>query len=90
MVDLDSSTRGAPADGAGGSGARLGAPQSALSLLADAEDILITSWRAFGAANPAVLELVEFQNPDKAGGLGGAGAAAGGGGVGGSGNILRR
>ncbi|CAN0320396.1 unnamed protein product [Ectocarpus sp. 12 AP-2014] len=61
VVDLETTTRSG-----GGSSGSLRAGQSSpsgLTLLGDAEEVLVKSWQAFGAANAAVLELVELQNP---------------------------
>lgn len=81
MVDLESSARSGSLVGGGGS----------LTLLEDAEEVLVKSWQAFGVANPAVLELVELQNPLPAPGSGaGSGAATAGGEGGGGGMLLRR
>lgn len=48
------------------------------TLLGEAQEILVKSWQAFGSANPAVLELVELQNPLPSPGRGSGTAAAGG------------
>ncbi|CAB1111580.1 unnamed protein product [Ectocarpus sp. CCAP 1310/34] len=61
VVDLEPTTRSG-----GGISSSLRAGQSSSSgvtLLGDAEEVLVKSWQAFGAANAAVLELVELQNP---------------------------
>ncbi|CAN0087603.1 unnamed protein product [Ectocarpus sp. 12 AP-2014] len=61
VVDLESITR---SGGGISSSLRAGqASSSGLTLLGDAEEVLVKSWQAFGAANAAVLELVELQNP---------------------------
>lgn len=54
------------------------------SLLGDAEGMLIQAWEAFGAANPAMLDMVEMQSPPRllesmqAGRSGGGGGGGGG------------
>lgn len=84
MVDLESAGRGGNG-GNSGSGVRSRHAPTAVSLLSDAEDVIVKSWQAFGAANAAVLELVELQNPPSS--LGGGSAVAGGEG---DGMLLRR
>lgn len=91
VVDLEPSARSgssAAAGGSGGGGGRSGSasggltpgasPPSKLTLLGEAEEVLVKSWQAFGSANAAVLELVELQNPLPSPGRGGGAAAAGG------------
>lgn len=83
MVDLESAARGG--NGGSGGGVRSHRPPSVVALLSDAEDVLVKSWQAFGAANAAMLELVELQLPPSSVGGGSAGARAEGGGA-----LLRR
>lgn len=45
------------------SGQRVQATTS--TLLGNAEEVLVSAWQAFGAANPALLDLVEMQNPPR-------------------------
>lgn len=78
MVDLESAARGGNGSSSGGGGVRSRRAPSVITLLNDAEDVLVKSWRAFGAANAAVLELVELQNPSSSLGGGSAGSAGGG------------
>lgn len=84
MVDLESAARGGNG-GNGGGGVKSRRAPSAVTLLSDAEDVLVKSWQAFGAVNAAVLELVELQNPSSS--LAGGSAVAGGEG---GGVLLRR
>lgn len=82
VFDLESSARSGPLTGGGGGGS--------LTLLGDAEEVLVKSWQAFGAANTAVLELVELQNPLPAPGSGGGSGTVTAGGDDGGGMLLRR
>lgn len=86
VVDLESSSRsGSSAGGGGGGGSNSGrlrsrasSSSSSLTLLREAEDVLVKSWQAFRAAKPAVVELVELQNPLPSPGKGlGSGTAGG-------------
>ena len=61
MVDFEAAARGG--NGGNGGGVRSRRAPSVVTLLSDAEDVLVKSWQAFGAANAAMLELVELQNP---------------------------
>ena len=68
VVDLESCTRSGSSAGGNGSGGGIGGAARSpsppkLTLLREAEKVLVESWQAFGAANAAVLELVELQNP---------------------------
>lgn len=79
------SARSGPSSGGGSDGGSAGggrtpgaSPPSKRTLLGEAEEVLVKSWQAYGSANPAVLELVELQNPLPSPGRGGGAAAAGG------------
>ncbi|CAM9330214.1 unnamed protein product, partial [Hapterophycus canaliculatus] len=71
VVDLESSSRSGSSAGGGGGGSsssgrvrpRASSSTSSLTLLREAEDVLVKSWQAFRAAKPTVVELVELQNP---------------------------
>lgn len=65
-------------------------PRSKRTLLGEAEELVVKSWQAFGSANPAVVELVELQNPLPSPGRGNGTAAAAAGGQVDGGMLLHR